>query len=66
MIVQITLTSVGDDIGDNLNITADIGSVTPSTASKENLLLGTLVEVDDLATTITLTSKDFAQILVQV
>jgi hypothetical protein len=33
MIVQVTLTSVGGNISDNLNITADIGSVNPSTAS---------------------------------
>lgn len=56
---NITLTlgaGLGADLGPNFNLTANVGSVTPSTATKTELLAGKSVSVDDLATQITVTS----------
>ena len=57
MNIILTLDSgLGADLGPNFNLTADTGSVTPSTATKTDLLLGKLVAVDGGATTVTVTS----------
>ncbi len=56
---SITLTlgaGLGADLGPNFNLTADVGSVTPSTATKTELTAGKSVSVDDLATQVTVTS----------
>lgn len=56
---SITLTlgaGLGVDLGPNFNLTADVGSVTPSTATKTELIAGKSVIVDDLATQVTITS----------
>jgi hypothetical protein len=55
--VTLTLGSgLGADLGPNFNLTADVGSVTPSTATRTQLLAGKSVSVDDLATQVTVTS----------
>jgi len=57
MYVTITLNSgLGADLGPNFNLTADVGSVTPSTATRSELLAGKLVDVDASATQVTVTS----------
>ena len=56
---NITLTlgaGLGADLGPNFNLTANVGSVTPSTATRTELLAGKGVSVDDLATQVTVTS----------
>jgi len=56
---NITLTLgalLGADLGPNFNLTANVGIVTPSTATKTELLAGKSVSVDDLATEVTVTS----------
>lgn len=56
---NITLTlgaGLGADLGPNFNLTADVGSVTPSTATKSELTAGKSVSVDDAATSVTITS----------
>ena len=56
---SITLTlgaGLGADLGPNFNLTANVGSVTPSTATKTELIAGKSVIVDDLATQVTITS----------
>jgi hypothetical protein len=56
---SITLTlgaGLGADLGPNFNLTANVGSVTPSTATKSELTAGKSVSVDDLATQVTVTS----------
>jgi len=56
---NITLTlgaGLGADLGPNFNLTADVGTVTPSTATKSELTSGKGVSVDDLATEVTITS----------
>ncbi len=56
---NITLTlgaGLGADLGPNFNLTANVGSVTPSTATKIELLAGKSVSVDNLATEVTITS----------
>jgi hypothetical protein len=56
---NITLTlgaGLGADLGPNFNLTANVGSVTPSTATKSELTAGKSVSVDDLATEVTITS----------
>ena len=55
----ITLTlgaALGADLGPNFNLTANVGSVTPSTATKSELIAGKSVSVDDAATQVTITS----------
>ncbi len=57
MNILVTLNSgLGADTGPNFNLTADVGSVTPSTATKSELLSGKFVDVDASATQITVTS----------
>jgi hypothetical protein len=56
---SITLTlgaGLGADLGPNFNLTANVGSVTPSTATKSELTAGKSVSVDDAATQVTVTS----------
>jgi hypothetical protein len=56
---SITLTlgaGLGADLGPNFDLTADVGVVTPSTATKTELTAGKSVSVDDLATQVTVTS----------
>ena len=56
---NITLTlgaGLGADLGPNFNLTANVGSVTPSTATKSELTAGKSVSVDDAATQVTITS----------
>jgi hypothetical protein len=56
---NITLTlgaGLGADLGPNFNLTANVGSVTPSTATKSELTAGKGVSVDDAATEVTITS----------
>ena len=56
---NITLTlgaGLGADLGPNFNLTANVGSVTPSTATKTELTAGKSVSVDDTATQVTITS----------
>jgi hypothetical protein len=56
MQVEITLDpSSGSDL-DNFNLTANVGSVVPSTATRAELLAGLEVTVDDSATVVTITS----------
>ena len=47
---------LGNSLGPNFNLTADVGSVTPSTATKSELLAGKIVSVNDIATQVTVTS----------
>mgnify|MGYP006266927339 CR=1 FL=1 len=57
MNVLITLNGgLGADLGPNFNLTTDVGTVTPSTATKTQLLAGKNVTVDNSATTVTVTS----------
>jgi hypothetical protein len=56
---NITLTlgaGLGADLGPNFNLTANVGSVTPSTATKTELTAGKSVSVEDAATEVTVTS----------
>jgi hypothetical protein len=56
---NITLTlgaGLGADLGPNFNLTTNVGSVTPSTATKSELTAGKSVSVDDAATQVTVTS----------
>jgi hypothetical protein len=56
---SITLTlgaGLGADLGPNFNLTANVGSVTPSTATKTELTTGKSVSVDDAASEVTVTS----------
>jgi len=46
---------LGIDLGPNFNLTANSSVVTPSTATKTELLAGKIVSVDDVATTVTIT-----------
>jgi hypothetical protein len=57
MNITVTLTPpLGADLGPNFSLTASTGSVTPSTATKADLLAGKVVSVDNAATTVTVTS----------
>lgn len=57
MNVLVTLNSgQGADLGPNFNLTADVGSVTPSTATLSELLAGKNVVANNSATQITVTS----------
>jgi hypothetical protein len=57
MNVLLTLNSgLGADLGPNFNLTADVGVVSPNTATSSELLSGKSVSVDDTATTVTITS----------
>jgi len=55
----ITLTlgaGLGANLGPNFNLTTNVGSVTPSTATKSELIAGKSVSVNDAATQVTVTS----------
>jgi hypothetical protein len=55
--ITLTLgTPLGGNLGPNFNITANYGVVTPSTATRSELLVGKIVSVDDLATSVNVTS----------
>lgn len=57
--MNLTLTlnaGLGTDLGPNFNLTANTGTVTPSTATKTELLAGKVVEVDNAAVSVTITS----------
>jgi hypothetical protein len=57
MNVLVTLNSgQGADLGPNFNLTANVGSVTPSTATLSELLAGKNVVTSGSATQITVTS----------
>ena len=57
MDITITLNAgMGTDLGPNFNLTANTGTVSPSTATKTELLAGKLVTVDAGATSVTVTS----------
>jgi len=57
MNVTLTLNSgLGSDLGPNFNLTADVGIVSPSTATLTELLASTVVSVDNGATQIIITS----------
>jgi hypothetical protein len=47
---------LGSGLGPNFNITANTGSVTPNTGTRDQLLAGWLVSIDDAATLLTVTS----------
>ena len=56
---NITLTlgpGLGSNLGPNFNLTANSGVVTPSTATRTELLAGKIVSVDDIASQATITS----------
>lgn len=57
MNVLVTLNSgLGADLGPNFNLTADVGTVSPSTATKTELLAGVTVTVNGSATEVVVTS----------
>jgi len=57
MNILVTLNSgLGADLGPNFNLTANVGSVTPSTVTKTQLTTGIFVDVNAAATQITVTS----------
>jgi hypothetical protein len=59
MAINITLTlgtGLGANLGPNFNLTANVGLVTPSTATKAELLAGKTVDVDNAASQVTVTS----------
>jgi hypothetical protein len=59
MAINITLTlgaGLGANLGPNFNLTADVGSVSPSTATKAELLAGKIVDVDNAASQVTVIS----------
>lgn len=59
MAINITLTlgaGLGANLGPNFNLTADVGVVSPSTATKAELLAGKTVDVDNSASQVTVTS----------
>jgi hypothetical protein len=57
MNLLVTLSQLqGADLGPNFNLTANVGSVTPSTATLSELLLGKSVSVSTTATQLTVTS----------
>jgi hypothetical protein len=57
MNVLVTLNSgLGVDLGPSFSLTADVGTVTPTTALKSELLAGITVNVDGSATEVVVTS----------
>jgi hypothetical protein len=55
--ITLVLTApLGENLGPNFNITTNVGTPSPNTATKSELLSGIIVSVDDLATFITVTS----------
>ena len=47
---------LGTNLGPNFNLTSDAGAVTPSTATRSELLAGKIVSVNDATTSVTVTS----------
>ena len=47
---------LGTNLGPNFNLTSDAGAVTPSTATRSELLAGLIVSVEDATTSVTVTS----------
>jgi hypothetical protein len=47
---------LGSNLGPNFNLTSDAGTVTPSTATRAQLLAGLIVSVNDATTSVTVTS----------
>ena len=47
---------LGSNLGPNFNLTSDAGAVTPSTATRTQLLNGLIVSVNDATTSVTVTS----------
>ena len=47
---------LGSNLGPNFNLTSDAGTVTPSTATRTQLLAGLIVSVNDATTSVTVTS----------
>jgi hypothetical protein len=47
---------LGSNLGPNFNLTSDAGAVTPSTATRTQLLAGLIVSVNDATTSVTVTS----------
>lgn len=57
MNVLVTLNAgLGADLGPNFNLTADVGTVSPSTVTKTELLAGVTVNVNSSATEVVVTS----------
>lgn len=57
MNVILTLnTGLGADLGPNFTLTANVGVVTPNTATKTELLAGKALVIDDAATNVRVTS----------
>lgn len=56
MYVLLTLNEMGNDLGFNFSLSADTGTVSPTTVTKLQLLNGVDIVCDDLATEITITS----------
>jgi hypothetical protein len=57
MNITLTLNSgLGADLGPNFNLTANTGSVSPTTATKTELLAGKIITVDNAAVSVTVTS----------
>jgi len=50
--------SIGENLGPNFSISADVGAVVPDTATKNELISGKILTVDELASNIILTSSD--------
>jgi len=48
--------SIGENLGANFSISADVGAVVPDTATKNELISGKILTVDSSASTITITS----------
>ena len=48
--------SIGENLGPNFSISADVGAVVPDTATKNELIFGKIFMVDSSASTITITS----------
>jgi len=58
MNVLLTLNAgLGDSLGDNFVLTANVGTVTPNTATKAQLLAGKLLTLNDTASIVTITSE---------
>ena len=61
-LVLVTLNSpLGANVGPIINLTANVGTVVPNVASTTQLLAGLIVEVDVLATEITMSSEGICQ-----
>jgi hypothetical protein len=55
-ILLILGSGLGSNLGPNFNLTSDAGAVTPSTATRTQLLAGLIVSVNDATTSVTVTS----------